>query len=201
MDPSQVKHLYNIVHVKNLASVLKDGIICHNQVGNRTVADISDPTIQERRVNVEIPGTGKRLHDYANLYFNPRNAMMYKRKEMHQDLCVVGVAPRILDQANVIISDGNASSDWSKFHQSPDGLASLDASLVMAKYWTDPNYYAYLNKKRSVCAEVLVPDLILPSFFEEIYVSCKGTKRKVIELLGNHPLSKHVVIDADMFFQ
>ena len=58
---------------------------------------------------------GKRLHTYANLYFNARNAMMYKRKSSHRELCVVRVDKSVLTLPTAIVADQNAASSHVRF--------------------------------------------------------------------------------------
>lgn len=201
MDRSQVKHLYYIAHLDNLTSIVKNGIICHNKVGKKRVVDISNSAVQERRAAVRIPGINKPLHDFANLYFNPRNAMMFVRKDLHEELWVLGISSSVLEMPNVVITDGNAASGPTLFLDVPSGLAKLPRNGIMTKDWRDDDRIVMAEKRRVACAEVLIPNKVEPSFFEEIYVSCTETKKRVTELLGTHPLSEHVVKNAEMFFQ
>ena len=201
MERSNIKHLYYIVHLDNLPSILKLGIICHNKVGTKKIADVSNSDVQKRRAAVEVPGTNKPLHDFANLYFNPRNAMMFVRKDLHEDLCVLAVSSSIIDLPNAIITDGNAASGATIFLKASTGLSRLSHKGVMTKDWRDEDSIVMDEKRRVACAEILIPDRVDPGFFREIYVSCTATKTRVINLLGTHNLSKHVVVNADMFFQ
>ncbi|MBI2487456.1 MAG: DUF4433 domain-containing protein [Deltaproteobacteria bacterium] len=97
-----------------LPSIIKNGILCHNKAQKLKHNVIHDPIVQELRKSKQIPGGGK-LHDYANLYFNPRNAMMYKRKDLHKVICILIIDPKILNATNVVISDMNASSNYARF--------------------------------------------------------------------------------------
>ena len=75
-DITNANYLYNITSIENLESILIHGILSKNKVSNLTRhIDISNAEVQHRRDNVVLPN-GKMLHDYANLYFNPRNAML-----------------------------------------------------------------------------------------------------------------------------
>jgi hypothetical protein len=94
------------------------------------------PEIQGRRARKAIPG-GRPIHEYVNLYSHARNPRLFKRRALHQELCVLRLNPDILDLPGVIICDGNATSDYSGFFQSPEGLQYLDKRLVFAQYWTD----------------------------------------------------------------
>jgi len=80
MNRSDVKELYYILHIDNLKSILQHGILCYNKAKKFGYTSIADEEIQKRREKVVIPGGKRKLHDYANLYFNARNPMMFKRK-------------------------------------------------------------------------------------------------------------------------
>jgi hypothetical protein len=97
----------------------------------------------------------------------------------------------------VVISDGNASSDYTRFLPAPNGIAMIDLELVFAEYWTDANYFEALRKKRIKCAEVLVPDAISPDHIFGAYVSGETVKNRVIELGFNKP----VKIRPHLFFK
>ncbi len=113
MNRSDIKELYFITPIDNLPSIFKYGLLSHNKIkamrlGHKSIAD---DEVQKRRANKVIPGGKGKLHDYVNLYFNPRNAMMYKRKNDHGQICVLGVNVMVLDQPNTIITDGNAAAE------------------------------------------------------------------------------------------
>ncbi len=200
MKRSEVKALYFITPIENLESILEHGIVCFHSAKKLVTKSIADPVIQERREKI-IPGINKKLHSFANLYFNPRNPMMYKRKNMHQELCVLHIDASILDETGVIISDGNASSAYTRFEPSPAGLKNIDIGYVFAKYWTSDDYFEGLQCKRRICAEVLVPNKIGSRFICGILVSCVKSQKKVEEILGGDQLSDAITINKDLFFQ
>ena len=104
--------------------------------------------------------------------------MLFKRRNLHTELCILRVDTDVLDLPEVVITDGNAASDYTRFEQSPKGLARVDKELVFAEYWTDQNHIVDLRKKRAKCAEVLVPNLVDPRFIFGAYVSCNGALLK-----------------------
>lgn len=199
MQRSDIKALYYICHIENLPSIMQKGIACYNRAQKLKHNVIHDPSVQERRKNKQIPGGGK-LHDYANLYFNPRNAMMYKRKDLHREICILTIDPKILNATSVVISDMNASSDYARFY-SPKDLDKLDEKLIFAKDWTHRDPIEYFKRKSAVCAEVLVPNFVPSSFINGIYVSCNESRENVKRLLVTSPLHGKVIINNDLFFQ
>lgn len=195
MNRSDVNELYYITHIDNLESILRYGILCYYKAKKILRKSIADPEIQERREKVVIPGGKHKLHDYANLYFNARNSMMYKRKDIHREICILRINPAILDKPNVIISDKNASSDYVRFY-SPKELDKLDGALIFSNDWRNNDYYEYRKRKSATCAEVLVLGSVVPKFIIGAHVSCRDTRQKVIKLLANN-----VSINPKLFFQ
>jgi hypothetical protein len=200
MDRSKVQALYFITPIENLESIFEHGIVCFQGAKKLKAKSIADLDVQKRREKI-IPGINKKLHGFANLYFNPRNPMMYKRKDLHKELCILCINPAILNVDGVIITDGNASSDYSRFEPSPAGLDNIDIDYVFAKYWTSNDYYEGLQRKRRICAEVLVPDNVPVHFIQGIFVSCTETQQKVQDFLGTNRLSESVTINTNLFFQ
>lgn len=200
MNRSCVKELYFITHIDNLKTILELGILCNRRAKKIIYKSIADPVIQKRRENAVIPGGKHKLHDYANLYFNPRNPMMFKRKDIHQELVILRIYSGILDKPGVVISDMNAASDYVRFYPSPDGLKYLNKDLIFTKYWTDPNPIIAYQRKSAICAEVLVPDSVEPKYITGIYVSCQDTYEKLVELLDKSPLSGKISIKPKLFF-
>ena len=123
--------------------------------------------------------------------------MLYVRRDMHRDLTVLCVSTEILDLPGAVITDGNAASDYTAFLPSPEGLGRIRKDLVFAEYWTDNDIFEYWRKKRSKCAEVLIPNVTEPRFIIGAYVSCQESKRR-LEIAGG---DLSVTIDAHLFFQ
>jgi hypothetical protein len=127
--------------------------------------------VQLRRANKNIPGAGP-LHNHANLYFHARNPMMCRIQARREELTVLRVAPALLQQSGVIVADGNASSDYTGFYRSPDGLRFLKRDLVFARDWRAPgNQILYWQQKRARCAEVLVRDRVPPEYVVGAFVA------------------------------
>ncbi len=124
---SDIEYLYYICHMDNISSIIKNGILSHNLArklkGN--VKDISNPKVQRRRKYKTLPN-GNLLHDYANLFFNPRNATMYSLKTNTKinfdELCIIAINKDILQQNGIYISNTNASKDIAEFYTRELGL-------------------------------------------------------------------------------
>lgn len=97
MKLNDIDYLYNITHIDNLHSILRKGILSHNRV-NKLGLDcekIWDSSVQKIRESKRVP-SGNKLHDYANLYFNPRNAMMSKLRNLNNKICIIVVDSKII---------------------------------------------------------------------------------------------------------
>ncbi|MBN9547238.1 MAG: DUF4433 domain-containing protein [Alphaproteobacteria bacterium] len=71
----------------NIPSILAQGILSHERASKLPHHSIALQPVQDKRDLTTIPG-GRRLHQYANLYFHARNPMMYKRRGEAPTTCV-----------------------------------------------------------------------------------------------------------------
>lgn len=123
---SVVKFLFNINDLRNLKSIFQYGILSKNE--------------KLKSEDKKIPNHGM-LHDYANLYFNPRNPMMYyliNHKKI-EDLCIVCVDKRVLDLEGTVVSDRNTASELAAFESVDKGKRYINFSKVFARYWMSDN--------------------------------------------------------------
>jgi hypothetical protein len=182
MDRDEVKEFHFITPIGSLESILMLGILCHNRASRLPHRSIASESVQDIRRGKSVPG-GLSLHSYANLYFNARNPMMYCRKD-EPDLVVVRVSPAVLDIPDTVVTDGNAADQDTRFYPSPEGLRNLNSERIFATWWTDPDYWTYVEKKRVRNAEVLVPGLVPSEYVEGCYVDTQE-KRRACQALGN----------------
>jgi hypothetical protein len=171
LNRSDLAELCYITPIANVPSILLRGIVSHRAAGKLEHVSIAMTEIQDKRSTKRIPG-GHALHDYVNLYICARNPMMYKRKDQHEQLCVLRVSTAVLDLPAVVVADGNAASAYTGFWPAPAGLQKVDQDLTFAEYWTSPDPFEKYRRTRAKCAEVLVPGRVEPSFIFGAYVSC-----------------------------
>ncbi len=194
MKRDDVKELHYIAPIQNIPSILQHGLLSHNRAQKLPHKSVAMSEVQARRKSIKVPG-GLYLHDYVNLYFHARNPMLFKLKDQHQDLCVLQISPDVLDLPDVVITDGNASSDYTSFFPVTD-LYKIDASKVFAERWTDPDETVQWEKKRVKCAEVLVPHKIEVEYIIGAYVSCQKSEA-ALRAIG---FTKPITVDAHLFF-
>jgi len=152
--------------------------------------------IQSKRENKRIPGA-KKLHQYANLYFDAHNPMLSKKRDKDNQICALCVDPSVLDLSNVIISDRNAASDWARFNSVIDGLGALDKDKIYARYWTNANNQYDLWENKSIkCAEVLIPDRVKPKYIVGAYVA----NQTALEAFQQLNIQLTVSIESAIFF-
>ncbi len=177
--PDRVVELHNIMPISNIPSVLAHGILSHEQAAALPHSDVSMADVQDRRDNVQVPG-GLRLHQYANLYFDARNPMMFKRKAQAELLCVLSVSIEVMNLPKVVITDQNAASKYVAFWP-PSFLRYLDFDLIYADDWRHPDdQIAYWRHKSAKCAEVLVPNGIPVDFIRKAYVVSETAKANLL---------------------
>jgi hypothetical protein len=185
--------LYNIMPIPNIRSVLEYGILSNEQANRILHKSVAMAEVQQRRDNIEVPN-GRKLHRYANLYFDARNPMMYARQS--EDICVLNVMPEILDFDGVVISDRNAASGYARFYEAAEAFSHLDFELIYARDWRDENEFQYRKKKSAKCAEALIPELIMPEFISSAAVKSTADKKRLREL----GFKKEIYIYPDLFF-
>jgi len=114
MKRNELEELHYITTIRNVPSIMSKGILSHKRVKKINHNSVAMEVIQERREKKVVPG-GRPLHEYVNLYFHPRNPMLYVRQSHHIDLCILRVSTQVLDLPGVVIADSNASSDYARF--------------------------------------------------------------------------------------
>lgn len=179
---NRTNFLYNIVSINNLESILNYGILSKNRIAEHIPhTDISNTSVQSIRDNVFVT-KNKRLHDFANLYFNPRNAMLYSRLSEIDYLCILKIDKAVLDFDNTVVSDRNAAVGGAKFMSPIQASKQLDFNLIYSKSWDFEDYREKLRYKAFMMAEVLVYDSVSPQFIKEIWVGNTIAYDKVIQM-------------------
>lgn len=143
---------YHMTHKNNLAGILQHGILSHTDVLVRDdilATDISDAGVQRWRGREE-PANHRVIHDYAPLYINPKNPMLFVRRSLQSEIVILKISPEVLQDGQHVFSDGNAASRETKFSSSSSIVTdSIDA--LNTKYWSN-----CVDGKRRRCAELLV---------------------------------------------
>ncbi|MCS6954584.1 MAG: DUF4433 domain-containing protein [Bryobacterales bacterium] len=195
MKREDLRELQYITPIENVPSILAHGILSHVRAARLAHSSVAVQAMQDRRSKVVVPGSGRRLHEYANLYICGRNPMLYKLRL--KTICVLSIDPAVLDLPGVIVTDGNAASAYTRFAAAPDGLNIVDKERTFAKHWTDNDRLEEWRKKAAKCAEVLVPDRVPPRYIQHAYVATVPMKERMDAM--NTGLK--VYVDGHLFFR
>jgi hypothetical protein len=200
LSRKHLRELHCIQPVVSVASILELGILSHERAKSVPHTSVAMEEIQGRRALVTIPCAGRKLHTYANTYVNGRNKMMYKLLygPGHKSLCILRVSTDVLDLEGVIVADRNASTDLVRFAPAPEGLSNITKELVFAQYWNHDDPIEKQNHGAIVCAEVLVPDRVVPEHVTGAYVSCDET---AATLRASLPTGFDVAVEPYLFFE
>ncbi|MBH8576861.1 DUF4433 domain-containing protein [Nostocaceae cyanobacterium CENA369] len=199
MIKPDIKSLYYITHIENLPSILQRGILSHKKVEELGVSytPIYDSGIVSKRKD-KSTSVKSSLWEYANLYFQPRNPMMYRvvHEKDKRDIAVVGVKPDVLAAAGGLITDGNAANDPTRFFFIKEGIEILlkQWKIIQNEWWNELD-----GSKRKIMAECLVPEQISPELVHSVFVADYKAKERVETIIGSAKVP--VIPEPNMFFQ
>lgn len=178
--------LWHISHRENIKSILERGILNHDDAHRLHVnrVDISDPDAQKLRRRIE-NHYGRKIHEYAPLYINPRNPMLYVRRHLQNELCLVEISLSALSEGEYLISDGNAASRDTELYDSIDSLNCLPWDVLNAWYWSH-----LPDGRRRRCAEILIHPKVEPKYLEAIHCYSEDTLSRLANCGRKAKLSK-----------
>lgn len=197
MTRDELDELGYIVPIATVPSILKHGILSHRRAEKMQHESIALQGVQDRRARTVVPN-GLPIHDYANLYICPRNPMLFRRKDIHRQICVLRVRPNVIDLSDTVISDSNAGSKYVRFSPAPAGLSIVSRERTFARNWKHPeDQIDEWRHSAQKCAEVLIPNVISANHIMGAYVSCEFSEQTLRKLAPNLPIN----INRDLFFQ
>ncbi|MCP4611785.1 MAG: DUF4433 domain-containing protein [Planctomycetes bacterium] len=198
MSTKRLKELYYITHIDNIPSILTRGILSHAQVEANKVeyVRVYDVGIVQNRKAILAPN-GKSLWEFANVYFQPRNPMLYrvKHEKTVDNIAILAVRADILDRPDIFISTGNAASQTTEILPREEGMKRLPEmkKYINKTWWTEE-----MGTKRKIMAECLVPDRIPPEMIQSVFVASHTVVEKVKKLIRRPKLS--IIPESHMFF-
>lgn len=200
-----IQGLYYIVHFDNIISILEKGILSHEIIeieglNNTPIYNSQIVDIRSRR----IVSDNKSLWSFANLYFQPRNAMLYSvinKTAVHQ-VAIICIKKKILDKKNIFITTGNAASQDSQIIpiEESEKLLPQIRKEINKTWWNNED-----GSKRKMMAECLVPEPIVPSYIQMIYVACDRAREDLGKklLACDKPSFSEIpiTVEPERFFQ
>lgn len=208
MSPArEIQGLYYIAHFDNLPSILERGILSHNQAERLGIPRraIDNSQVNQRRSQRVVPDSGgKTLWDFANLYFQPRNAMLYQTlhdRALGRNLAILALKKTLLNREDIYIAPGNAASLNSPILPAAAGRNALRAIArqIDRDWWDHAD-----GSKRTMMAECLVPESVSPREIEAIYVPSEAKRAELSALLANSGVQVSglpIVAEPERFFQ
>jgi len=200
----KLRGLYYITHIDNLPSILRNGIFCHRRIEEEKIkfTPIYNEEIVSNRKEKKVEGEHN-LWDFVNLYFQPRNAMLYRVVRFFsevnlEDLLILGLKSDLLNRKDIFVTTGNAASRETKFLRATEAQKYLKTirEKTDKEWWTSED-----GSKREIMAECLVPDKVDADNISEIYVSNDNTRNKVKEICNEiYNKSISVIPEPELFF-
>lgn len=188
--------VYNIMPIENIPSVLRNGLLSYHQAEKLNHRSIAMQDVQCRRESVRFKN-GLSLHDYASMYFDYNNPMLYKRKDQAEEFCILAISSSVLDLNGCIISDGNGAGKWTRFYPSGIGLDYLDFDKIFAQYWTHNDANETAAHRKQKCAEILVPHSVSANYISSACVLNQNCKQQLFDL----GFDRQIVVKPKVFYQ
>jgi len=195
-----INQLYYITHIDNLPSILERGILSHSLIQKENIrfVHIYAEEIVSRRSRKMVTDN-KTLWDFANLYFQPRNPMLYKviHDKSIDQIVVLGVRRDVMDNKGAFITDGNAASSPTRIVHGSQARTLWKEIVKNAEigWWKEED-----GSKRKIMAECLIPDKILPEHIQTIYTANIKVSEKVKDIIQKFEFN-NIIPEANMFFQ
>lgn len=180
-----IQYLYHMTHKSNLENILQNGLLSHNTAHSRglTKTDISDERVNRRR---------NAVHEFVPFYFNPKNPMLYKRKNMQSEIIILCIDRNLL-QTDLKFTDGNAASSSTKFYSNTKDLEKLNWSIINSEYWSD-----FIDGKRIRCSEILIPKEVKTSSIKKIFCFNSATEDYVKNKVEGFEIT--ATVNHDFYF-
>lgn len=191
--------LFYITHIDNIPSILQKGILSHSIIENQEVkyTQIYDKGIISNRKDKKTPNN-KSLWEYANIYFHPRNPMLYRvvHEQPPEKIAILAIDKDVTQLPGVFITNGNAASLLSDImpmtQQNYYRVINQLKKVFDSTYWTDED-----GSKRKIMAECLVPKKVPSDYIKTIYVVDDKTADEIKQKIS-YRIS--VVTEPKMFF-
>lgn len=193
-------YLYYITHIGNVINILERGIYSKNIIKDNNIShfDLSNHEVQNIRDQLFI-GDHINLHDFVNLFFNPRNSMLFNLmcNNDHSIICVLVIDVSVLDEPETFVSDGIAAKSITRAVDVKEGLQLLNYEEIFRRDWNDPSEAVKDYKRNKVSAEALIKNTVYPNKILKILVPDENAKTKLIQFNVNIP----IIIEPDVFFE
>ena len=199
MAELNIRWLYYLAHIDNLSLLLERGILSQKIRSEENIqyTQIADSNIVGRRRYKQTPD-GKSLWDYANLFFQPRNPMLFRviDEKGTQNLVVFRIANTVFREPGIFIADGIAANYQTKFYRLSESLEMFQThqEITQSASWISWNHDPDLRRK--LMAECLVPNRVDPKHIQQFIVADQVVANSIRGYLSAANTQKLVVASA-----
>lgn len=194
--------LYHFTTLSNLAGILETGALLCKNLSPPQVDNASDPEIQKRRSETEVPcAQGGTLHDYVPFYFAPRSPMLFKItrggvpsfKGNPEEFVYLLSSLGAVEAAGIpfAFTDSHPLTLPYRFYDDSKHLDQIDWATIGARQWSDENDRGMMGRRQ---AEFMVYQRFPWDQVEQAATKTPEMARQVVELLGQHPNAKRVAV-------
>lgn len=165
-----VASVWHMTHKNNIREILRSGILSNKTAyETKNPLDISDHGVQRWR-ELKDPIHGRKLHEYAPTYINIKNPMLYVRRDIQHDLCLIEISLSVLLDNNFIFTDGNAAARNTNFYKEANDLDKLPWDVLNASYWNN-----FPDGKRKRCSEILIYPKVEKKYITKLHCFSSST--------------------------
>lgn len=177
-----ISYLSYLVVAENVPSIIEHGILSHAAANSIEHVSVADAEVQARRAAVRLPSR-RPLHEYANLYFWARNAMMYRLRD-NPNLCVLKIDPEVMDLDGTFYSTKNCSASDAEFYPFTGEFQYLDRATLYAGSWMR-NGVPDDDCRQRMQAELLVPDCVPTKYVSGVFFRSETQRGELSGYMGN----------------
>ena len=191
-----IKSLYYITHIDNLPSIFAKGILSHEKIRAEGVQNTPIYLMHLVKKRKErYTSDGKNLWYYTNLFFQPRNPMLFNviKSKGKKNLTVLRISNSVLQKQGIFITDGIASNKLTRIFPRSEGLQVLQAQqdILQSDSWVTWNHSDKV--RRQLMAECLVPNQVDPKDIQRFIVADQSVANSLRVRLSSSNIRKLVV--------
>jgi hypothetical protein len=189
----------HLTRIENLVGICEaGGIRSRALLADSKFSDISEASVQEKRIDKLVPQSSRSLHEYVPFFMSFKAPMVASRQTQNDDLVYLQINLDIFTRSpGCVVTDGNAASTTTKFEplNAPEALKILDLSVV---YKVDYGHDKERSRKKA--AELLVPDFVGLSEIRALIFYSESGASKGLDILGKFGISMNAKVWPKYFF-
>lgn len=198
--------LFRMVHIQNLANVLKQGMLARNHpLADDNYVKIGHPKLMDDRKDwpIRFPNAYT-LGDYVPFYFAGQTPMLLMIKngtppisrQNQEDIIFIVCRAQAIAATGLpfLISDRHAKKSTAKFYDTLEGLNELDWDSIRRTVWK--NTEDKMDRMDLKQAEFLVKHAVPVELIAGIIVKTEAVKAEVEKIISSLGLSLTVHVDS-----